>query len=173
MPNKTTSHGAAELARASDHLSYEIKMFFSMSSVRLRDPKGLQAIVNAVLESFVIHFRVLCDFFYPQHPRAEDVLADHFFDSPSDWRRPKLSKYLRDSRTRAHKEVAHLTYDRLKVTPDEKEWDRAKLSREMLPVIREFLKTVPDARIGPKCKAMRDQVLASKSAASLPRPSAI
>ena len=145
----------SELINASEHLYYEIAMFIVTGGLLAKKSVPETSLVNAILESFVIHFRVLCDFFYPEGPTEGDVLADHFFDSPSDWKRPKITTFLRDSRKRADKEVAHLTYDRQDVRPEEKYWKSPEIGKQIISVIKAFLDAVPDGRIGPKCRDLK------------------
>lgn len=69
-----------ELRRASFDLLYEIQMlgataWWMSSSSRLNPPRDL---ANALLESFLVHSRVLHDFFARGSNRADDVLAADF-----------------------------------------------------------------------------------------------
>ncbi len=79
---------------------------------------------NALLESFVIHFRALVDFLYrPKNAHPDGMAAEDFLGDKTDWTeaRPTISPILDSSRHGAHKEIAHLTYARLMVTELEKE----------------------------------------------------
>jgi len=110
-----------------------------------------QWLANALLESFVIHFRALSDFFYPpENARPDDVLAVDYFDDPMDWnvRLPPLSEALARGRIRAHKEIAHLTYARLLVTSESKPWEFAALTREISALMTLFRESAPPARLG-------------------------
>ena len=104
-----------------------------------------QAIMNAFVASFAVHSRNLIHFMYPKSPDTDDVLAKDFFPGPSDWRKlcPKQSKVLEDAVGRAHKEIAHLTYSRLKVTHSNRAWDWDKIYYEIHAVLQIFLKHVP------------------------------
>jgi len=98
-------------------------------------------LTNALLESFVIHLRALIDFFYPsQSPKPDDILAAEYFADPTRWDavRPACSETLRSARARAHKEIAHLTYARLDVTPDEKPWQFVQIAEEMRGLMQLF-----------------------------------
>jgi hypothetical protein len=109
-------------------------------------------LANALLESFVIHFRGLLDFFYPPATvKYDDVIAADYFDDPNEWERIKpspLSTTLSQAKTRAHKEVAHLTYARLEVTPEQKGWAFVDIANEMHSLMELFLKNVPKNRLG-------------------------
>src|SRR5205809_3763006 len=79
---------------------------------------------NCAIESFALHARNLIDFFYTPPAKADDVVAAHFFTDPGAWdsHRPACPAALGDAKGRANKEVSHLTYGRLLVAPDKKQW---------------------------------------------------
>lgn len=109
---------------AFEHISYEIEMF-EYTGERIEKGGLSLGENNAMLETFLLHARCLYDFLYPsENVRADDVLADDFFDEPSKLRsklpvKLAISSYLK---SRTGKEVAHLTYERLNVTPEQKQW---------------------------------------------------
>ena len=77
----------------------------------------------AFLESYLIHARVLHDFFYKE-PIKDDIVAAHFVP---DWDhlKPPLHAYLAtdDRRNRLDKSVAHLTLKRLEYDLGDKRWN--------------------------------------------------
>ena len=82
---------------------------------------------NALIESFALHARVLLDFFYgsAKSRNQDDVLAEHFFHDAEIWhaKRPHLSDDDRKLiKRRVGKEIAHLTYARQMVDPEDKPW---------------------------------------------------
>lgn len=107
-------------------------------------------LTNALLESFVIHVRGVMDFLYNDSPQADDVVAQDFFPSADAWMkiRPQLSELLSTAKRRAGKEVAHLTYARLVVTPDTKPWPFVAIANEVASVMEVFLKNVPKEKLG-------------------------
>jgi len=140
----------AALQEASNHLHYEFSMLTSVAHAIASGMSSNGWLLNALLESFVIHFRALLDFFYPaENPKQDDVLAkDYFDDGGWDKIKPKLSDALAKEKVRAHKEIAHLTYARLNVTPETKNWAFIDIANEMNAVMEVFLKHVPKARLG-------------------------
>ena len=73
---------AEKLQKASEHLHYEAWMLVSTAQALAGAQQGLDAAqirVNALLESFVIHARVLMDFMYDDKPWNDDVAAMSFF----------------------------------------------------------------------------------------------
>jgi len=101
---------------------------------------GEGAINNALLESFVIHVNALIGFFYSENPRNDDIIAEDFFPKPDDWisQRPLKTELLDKAKKRADKEVAHLTYTRLDVTPEQKPWEFLKAFNDLQVLIQIF-----------------------------------
>src|SRR5262245_65693188 len=93
-----------------------------------------QTIVNALIESMLIHVRVLLDFFERRGVRKDefdDVLSLHFgfATEPVDLRP--------DYHLRINKEVALLSYARTKrLTQKGKLWERATLLTKVIRCIR-------------------------------------
>jgi len=77
----------------------------------------------AFLESYLLHARVLHDFFYKTQSR-DDIVAEHFVGG-WDGLKPALHSYLAtdDRRNRLDKSLAHLTLKRLEYDRGEKRWD--------------------------------------------------
>jgi len=134
-----------ELADAAAHLQYEFWMLVQVAQAIASGIAERGWLANALLESFVIHFRSLVDFFYPSvSAKVDDVLASDYFGSPDDWARirPLLSETLTAGKARAHKEIAHLTYARLVVTPETKPWAVIELAKEIEILMTLFNSTV-------------------------------
>lgn len=149
MPIRT-KRTEEELRKASHHLHYEFSMLISITQAFASGIASGGWLVNALLESFVIHFRTLLDFFYPpDNSKPDDVLASDYFDNSEDWAkiRPHLSDTLNRYKIRAHKEIAHLTYARLDVTPEIKGWAFLEIAREMEQLMDLFLKHIPKNRL--------------------------
>lgn len=104
---------------------------------------------NALIECFAVHARVLLDFLYSPRHKPDDVIAEDFFDYGSTWlqQRPEKSQLLTTIHKRVGKEVAHLTYARLAVTPEEKHWQFIDIANEIGVVLQEFLRMVPKYRM--------------------------
>ena len=135
-----------ELQEASNHLQYEFSMLMSVAQVFASGIAAQDWLVNALLESFIIHFRALLDFFYPPvNAKKDDVLAGDYFDDSEAWEkiRPRLSEALSRAKTRAHKEIAHLTYGGAPRDAGNEGWAFIETANEMKNVMEIFLRDVP------------------------------
>jgi hypothetical protein len=133
-----------DLKAALKHLCYEIDMLQGTME-RLETGSTEDRILhNALVESFTVHARNLMHFLYPIGEKDSDVLAADFFDDAGYWlkNRPEEPKEFGKSRGRVNKEIAHLTYDRLSVTPQHKIWNPA-LGDEILRIMAIFFSALP------------------------------
>ncbi len=145
-----------ELAGFSDeHLQYEVGMLHGTAQA-LRDPPRDQdgtigAIIEyALLESFLIHARVLINFLYDGPKRDDDVAAEDFFDEEEQWteHRPAKSCLLRENRERINKALAHLTKVRVGLKPEMKQWEYWEIKNEIVGILAHFCTLVPKCRLG-------------------------
>ncbi len=99
---------------------------------------------NALLESFALHIRNLVDFLYAEKPGSDDVFAGDFFKCKEDWVkiRPPITPLLDKAKKKANKEVSHLTYSRIKVSPEEKKWYFVKIYQDMARTFDVFVENV-------------------------------
>jgi len=139
-----------ELRQASNHLHYELRMLECMAIGIHSGLAGISPINNAFIESFVIHARVLLDFFYPFKPRQDDVIVTDFFDRPKTWEeaRPEKTDILKTIHKRVGKEAAHLTYSRQKVSEEQKAWDHENIARDIRVLADCFLSEVSNSLLG-------------------------
>jgi hypothetical protein len=135
---------------AYEHLSYEVEMF--TSTMGRLNKGGLDMVENNVmLESFLVHARCLFDFLYPSSDtRPNDVVSDDYFGDPTEFRKklpPSLSieSYLKH---RTGKEIVHLTYDRLKVTPEKKVWQVSDVHNQIVGALEIFFSSLSSEQRG-------------------------
>jgi len=145
------------LQRASEHVYYELWMLEHVAGILTLDAVGEGAILNALIESFTIHARSLLQFFHPRSPRPDDVLAQDFFPTGPTWEdiRGALPKSLTKLEDRVGKEIAHLTYARLNVAPEDKLWQFNEVRKDIRPLADLFCKHVDQRYLGPSWKAPR------------------
>ena len=140
------------LAYSAEHVWYEFDMFLGLATL-LAAPRDLVApsaedarrVSNGLIESFVIHFRNVMDFFYLERPHPTDVVASDFF-ARGGWQ-PTISASLKAAGVRADKEIAHLTTSRISGTPSGKGWDVTGLANELRPVMVQFVTTALPSRL--------------------------
>lgn len=138
------------LRDTSEHLFYEYWMFNSLAQAMASGIFGQGALNNAVLESFTLHARILLNFLYAWEPKPDDVIAEDYFDEPSQWLtvRPEKTETLNVMiPTRVGKEVAHLTYARLDITAEAKQWPFIQIANEINTVFNAFLNNVAKNRL--------------------------
>jgi len=111
-----------------------------------------RVINNAIIEAFAIHVRSLLDFFYSKG-KDDDVVAEHFFSSPSTWinvRPPKTEDELRRIKYRVNKEIAHLTFARQEVKS--KIWPSKPVQKDINEVLEVFSSLAPKNLLGSRWK---------------------
>ena len=151
-----------ELRRISENLHHEVQMLLGSAHGLDPDTSAEGTLHNALVESFAIHLRNMLDFLWPDKPKRKSdwVIAADFFPSPSDWEKlcPEISQLLLDSRVRAAKEIAHLTYACLAVDPEQKDWDVRQIANEVTRVVEKFIRHVPMQFLGPKCTELKANI---------------
>jgi hypothetical protein len=124
-------------------------MLVALASALASGAMGQGPLANATLEAFTIHVRVVMEFLYSENPRQDDVVAEDFLPPTVAWSsvRPRLTPALSTAKMRAGKEVAHLTYARLLVTPETKPWPFIEIAQDITSAFRVFLQHVPREKL--------------------------
>jgi hypothetical protein len=118
------------------------------SQSNLEEDDTLRVTNNAFIEAFGVHVRALLDFFYSKG-QDDDVVAAHFFESPSVWEnsRPLKSKEdLQKIKNRVNKEIAHLTYARQDVKS--KLWPFTEIQNDLNRIAEVFKRQVSKDLLG-------------------------
>lgn len=130
------------------HLGYEIKMLRETAAALQGRGIGPRSFRNALLETFLIHYRNLLDFFYADKRRwlQHDVKAADYVADPREWRtrRPRMDKEAASNRERVNAQLAHLTYRRLKY--DQRNWSDRKMLRQIEELLDTFERQLPAHR---------------------------
>lgn len=100
---------------------------------------------SMILESFLIHARVLRDFFCRRRQRTDDVVAADFVNgwvppSPLDF------PYVHANKIRLDKALAHLTTTRVEYENEGKYWKVHEIFDEIEKMIIRFLDQLPEER---------------------------
>ena len=143
-----------ELRKDSHHVLYEIEQL-SGAVARLSDQRRSGEQVpevdeNALLESIAVHARALIEFAYadPDTARSDDVIAADFLP---DWPqiRPPESKFLRQMKVQADKQIMHITRERT-IAEDVRQWKYGRVHTELQLILADFIRQVPDDKVIPR-----------------------
>lgn len=134
----------------SEHVAYEIKTLLDTHGMLVRgEVKPGTPLHDAVLESFAVHLRNLVEFLFDKVKHPDNARAEHFFGDPAVWHKLRGHKPhdLDKAQTQAHKQIAHITYDRVGA---DKDWYVGTLAEQVSEVCRTFLDNADEDRLGPK-----------------------
>lgn len=124
-------------------LGYEIGMFRESSRALASGIRFSNFYHNLIVESFAMHTRVLIDFFYGKRNYPDDMIAQDFLPEDVDWVKvqPPLTEVLKEAKTKADKQLVHLSFTRLKLEKEgKKEWKILEIFNDMNKVIDSFYK---------------------------------
>jgi hypothetical protein len=129
---------AEHFAYEDDMLNYSFNK--TLEFLKQRDQKNLQM----ALECFLLHARILLEFFYYKKNKKSYVRAADFIES-KQWEAllPKKSPRLNQLQKRIDNELTHLTDKRISGLPSKKTWDIAMLL-DFITIIKIFKKNLPD-----------------------------
>lgn len=147
MRKTTKKYSKKDLQKGLTTLRYESFMLKSLARSMSFGIAERRAIRNAVVESFLLHARVLIDFFYNDNPHKDDIVASHFFSPAGKWKaiRPKQPAILKQTKKHADKLLAHITYTRLRQTRETKRWAYMRIAGELEEVLNAFYEHLPDS----------------------------
>jgi hypothetical protein len=93
---------------------------------------------NAQVESFAVHARALTDFLYDvKRMKPTDALAIDYV--PNGWTPPARPAILDTVKPRVGSEIAHLSYKRVGMTDDERQWEYVSVWNALAAVLRAFV----------------------------------
>ena len=152
-----------ELRKASEHVVYEIERFCGtvqdIEQIQLNHHAGRKPSLwthDALLESWTIHLRNLMHFLRGSEARTSDILAEDYFDG-SRWYellaaipgRSTIVAGIDETKLdwRISKEIVHLTYDRIRITPEQKQWPIGEVSQHLGRDLLVFVEHVATTRV--------------------------
>ena len=105
---------------------------------------------DAVIECFLLHARVLRDFYRQQRNAltgnaVTNIVAGDFFDRPEDWTPPALTYLAAVVKTRLDRALTRLAYDRTDYLAEE-EWNLKLAWGELQAAREQFLRELPTDR---------------------------
>ncbi len=142
---------------ADHHIQYEVDMLtYSAGTLGFLAPHGDQGflpwvIKNGLLNSFSLHARNLINFLYSGtvgNPRSTDVIIEDYVDAGivSDSLIP-ITKLCKKAITKANKQVAHLTLERIQYEQANKEWEFKEISKDIYKAFTTIVPHIPNSRI--------------------------
>lgn len=131
-----------KLKKASNHLRYEIEMFYKQGKLLLSGEFG-GATKNALNEAFYVHARALLRFFDRGSGSRHEVVARNYLPG----RRLGMLKALKipdhkELQSRINDVILHLSYKRIPLCRLPKKWSAKPLMEAMLPPLVEFYQEV-------------------------------
>jgi len=135
---------------AKRHIAFEVKMLREMASALRGGPVSPKALRNALVETFLVHYRNLYDFLFPDYPRRtrlrDDVDAGDYVPDPKQWRnhRPEWLRHYAEHRARMNTQLAHLSYKRLRY--DTRSWPDQKMAHRIEAAWLDFIAQLPSER---------------------------
>lgn len=147
------------LKEAAEHVQYEIEMFTCGGGDVTEATESTTGLFSEVstydkivfLENFLLHFRVLYEFFYKRRNYRDDIRAKDFitdelkFKTFEENRTPgqDFEKYS----IKVDKQLAHLTYKRIEyIKKEEHFWETGEIYKKMEKTINAFISALPDNR---------------------------
>ena len=96
-----------------ERVKYEFRMFrflgvhlYELNELATGTGRGVEKaemLKDAALESFLLHTRVLLDFFFPANPKDTDLIAGDFIPNWDRLDKPKLKYFSEEKRKRARR----------------------------------------------------------------------
>jgi hypothetical protein len=133
------------------HLHYEIDTCEKAARLLMSTIPSGHPLNNFLVESYALNLRSLIDFLYWE-PRRDDVNAIEFVKSKSEWlaaRGAKPPPVLSEARTRADKQIVHLTKKRFADGAPEKNWKPGIEIAVLVDGLRLFLAHADPGRLHP------------------------
>lgn len=162
-----------ELKQASLIIQYELNSLYlcydilQASCVGWSSNDREKGISNAFLHAMLLAARNLLAFLYSHEPRENDIIAEDFFDDPSEWSKrrlvpsPEMDKRVMIGQI--SKRLAHLTWDRADGTKPL--WEDFRIVWNICLVLQSFVELADDARIHGQLR--QDVALATKQLQSV------
>lgn len=137
------------------YFMYEVRMlFFALrKNIELKqyplqykeDPVNYQ---NIFLEDFLLHAKVLLEFFYDLEKKktSQYIEAWHFYESLEDYKKilPQKTSSIKLVEKRINPELSHLGINRMFVVPDQKGWNVVKILHDFMDLVKIFIDNLPE-----------------------------
>jgi len=134
------------------HLAYEIYMFFKTAGVIFSIQFGCSSnidennfVLNALLESFLVHARNLMDFLWKKNFKGDDITCKDFFSQNCNSIRSGkdvvlMGMSIKGLKDMINKQISHLTSSRSKEPEEKTKWYVLKMACDMRKYLDKFIK---------------------------------
>ena len=160
------------LKKISKDLYYEVSHLIELFVLLTHEERN-EIIRHALLESLLIHARNIFYFLYESNPKPDDVVIEDYIPKSNMWNNFKVEElkkaFYKDFRFRVGKEIAHLTYNRLEKTEENKYWNLSFVIG-LLEGIEKFIELVPSELLHDdwgKYQILKDKISHKKSSIDL------
>lgn len=147
---------------AETHIQYEYDMLlWSAKLLAFYNPENNRGHIgwtvhNALLNTFSIHARNFVKFLYPgekNNRHSSDISIENYLDKTTITRlRPQISEALSLVITKANKQVAHLTTERIEYEKKGKGWKFLEIATEIIYILSTVTPAIPDEKISIELK---------------------
>jgi len=144
-------------AYADEHLQYEFDMLIWSAGILAplaahHDHGYLPwSLNNAVLNTFSVHARNLISFLYSRSQRKDrptDILIEDYIDEEIlEEHLPPITPLLEEAITKANKQVAHMTLERVDYEKEGKAWKFIDVANDIVAAFQSIAPHFPDPRI--------------------------
>ena len=148
MQNSRRIHTDEDLRFAARYLIYHVRMYVE-TLLWLQSHERLDVwdtVRNAILETHLVHERVLIHFICKSTAPDTDVLAiDYFHDSPNDFHLVQ-DDFLKSQADTIGGQLVHLTIKAMPKLKSEQEWQIRDTAAKLVSALKEFLSVVKESR---------------------------
>jgi hypothetical protein len=137
-----------------EHFMYEVRMLFFalqqnliLTNKILAGEVNLRMLNNMALEDFLLHAKILLEFFYDfKKSKASYICAWHFFNNLDEYKRilPDKTAAIKKVENRVNNEISHLGANRFNGTPTEKSWNTVPVLHDFMKLVKIFINKLPN-----------------------------
>ena len=164
-----------QLLIASKFIVYHIKMYVEtlLWLQQHARPYGWDTVRNAILESHLVHERVLINFLCYVMPKQDtDVLAVHYFSESANDFHPPQDDLLNNEAKNIGGQLVHLTVRSTRLK-SEQEWRIRETVNKLVPALKEFLSNVREDRFPNAIRVECLEHLARLSSGEIPMSASV
>ncbi len=142
-------HADEQLYTGSIYLRYHVKMYVeTLLSIQSQPtPLGWQTQYNAILDSHLIHARILINFLNTSSSRKTDVCAiDYFYVEQSQFDLV-IDEFLKNQVEKIGGNLVHITTKPMPYLKSEQPWPVDEIKRKLVPLLKTFFYVVPENKM--------------------------